>query len=268
MSVPRIVLGAALVMALSMPLVAQQQKTTSYYEVACVKVNQGQGVAFHEFFNGTGYKLEQELANSGRVQSGLMLQTVLPQGTEAKCDYVFVTFSNGLPPEQLSTEEMSTALHNAGIKMTPEEYYTQRGEVATLVNSNISQSVAMVGEAKKGDYLVLNQMDAPDIGACLALEKKVWQPLAEEMVKAGDSDGWATQVQIFPWGAKDEAGVSSVDIYPSWNAVFKQRESIGNGWKKVHPDMDISSTLDQFEKVCPIEHTVLYKVVGLVAPKK
>ena len=63
--------------------------------------------------------------------------------------------------------------------MTPKEFFTQRGELGTLVNLNITQSQAMVGEAKKGDYLVLNQMNAPDIGACIAYQKKVWQPLAQ-----------------------------------------------------------------------------------------
>lgn len=266
MSIPRILLGAALVATLSMPLVGQQ-KTTGYYQVACVKVNSGQDAAFSEWVEGASHKLDQESVDSGRISNSLVLRTVSPRGTEAKCDYVFVDFFSGLPPAP-GSGDFSKALHNAGISMTPKEFYAKRDELGTLVSINYSQTRMLVGEAKKGDYIVLNQMGAPDIGACLALEEKVWQPLAEEMVKAGDADGWATQVQISPRGDKDNAGVSSVDIYPSWDAAFKQRDSIGNGWKKVHPDMDINNTMEQFGKLCPIEHTVLYHVVDSATPKK
>jgi hypothetical protein len=268
MSIPRILSGAALVAALSIPLVAQQQNTTDYYEVACVKVNQNQNAAARDWVAGTDHKLSQALVDSGQIRSVLVLRTVMPQGTEANCDYVFVTFFNGSPLAPMSTEDVSKALHDAGIQMTPEQFFTQRGELGTLVNLNVTQNQAMVGEAKKGDYLVLNQMNAPDSDACIAYEKKVWQPLAEEMMRAGDSDGWVIQMQVFPGGAKDQGGVSSVDIYPSWDAVFKQRDSIQNGWKKVHPDMDVNNTFQQFGKLCPIEHTVLYKVEDMVGPKQ
>jgi len=266
MSIPRILLGAALVAALSMPLVGQQ-KTTGLYEVACVKVNPGQGTAFGEWVDGTSHKLNQESADSGRINNSLVLRTLSPAGTSATCDYVFIDFFNGLPPAP-GSGDLAKALHDAGIAMTPAEFYAKRGELGTLVALNYTQTQTLVGEAKKGDYIVRNEMGAPDAGACLAYEKKVWQPLAEEMVKAGDSDGWVAEIQIFPRGAKDGDTVSSVDIYPNWDAVFKQRDSIGNAWKKVHPDMDINNTMEQFGKLCPIEHTVLYKVVDAVGPKK
>lgn len=268
MSIPRILFGAALVAALSMPLVAQQQNTTNYYEVACVRVNQGQNAAAREWVAGTDHKLSQAAIDSGQVRSALVLRSVMPQGSEANCDYVFVTFFKGLPLAPMSPEELSKALHDAGIQMTPEEFYTQRSKIGTLVNLTIVQSEGMVGEAKKGDYLVLNQMNAPDTGACIAYQMKVWQPLAQEMMSAGDSDGWGIQLQSFPRGEKDRGGVSSVDIYPTLGAVFKQRDSIQNGWKKVHPDMDVNNTFQQFGKLCPIEHTVLYKVEDMVGSKQ
>jgi hypothetical protein len=62
--------------------------------------------------------------------------------------------------------------------------------------------------------------------------------------------------------------VSSVDIYPSWDAFINSYGSIMDAWKKVHPEMDINSTMGQFEKLCSIEHTVLYKLVDVTVAAK
>lgn len=267
MTIPRILLGAAIAAALSIPITAQQAPT-GYHSIACVKINPGKWAAAEEWIAGTGHKLDQGLVNSGTYASTIVLRTELPEGTESECDYVFVTFFNGLPSAPLSTEELSKALQKAGIPMTAEEFYTKRGELGTLVYDNITQYQTLVGGAKKDGFLAFNSMSAPDIGACVAYEQKVWKPLAEEMVKAGNSGGWALNVQVFPSGAKDKTPVSSVDLYPSWDAFVNSRGSITDAWKKVHPDMDINSTMDQFEKMCTIEHTVLYKIVDVTVPAK
>jgi hypothetical protein len=62
--------------------------------------------------------------------------------------------------------------------------------------------------------------------------------------------------------------VSTVDLFPSWDAAFKEYDTIMDTWKKVHPDMDINSTMGQFGKLCAIEHTVLYKIADMVVSKK
>jgi hypothetical protein len=267
MLIPRILLGAAIAAALSIPLTAQQAPT-GFHSVACVKINPDKWAAAEQWIAGPGHKLDQELVDSGAIASTVVLRTEMPQGTASECDYVFVTFFNGLPPAPLSNEELSKALHKAGIPMTAEEFYTKRGELGTLVSTNITQYQTLVGGPKKGGYLVFNAMSAPDIHACVEYEQKVWKPLAEEMVSAGTSDGWAINVQAFPSGVKDKPLVSSVDLYPSWDAFIHQYGSIGNAWKKVHPDMDINSTMGQFGKLCSIQHTVLYKLVDVIAPAK
>ncbi len=267
MQIPRILLGAAIVASLSIPLTAQQAPT-GYHSIACAKINPGKWAAAEEWIAGTGHKLDQALVDSGTYASTIVLRTELPQGTASECDYVFVTFFNGLPPAPMSNEELSKALHMAGIPMTAEEFYSKRGELGTLVSDNITQYQTLVGGAKKGGYLVFNSMNAPDIGACVAYNQKVWKPLDEEMVKAGNSDGWAINVQIFPEGAKDNPAVSTVDLFPSWDAFANFRGSIGDAWKKVHPDVEISNAMENFRKLCTIEHTVLYKIVDVVVPAK
>src|ERR1035438_1192309 len=268
MSIPRILVGAAIVAALSIPLTAQQAPT-GFHSIACVKVNPGKWAEIEEWIAGTGDKLDQSLVDSGTIAGTISLRTELPQGSASECDYVFVTFFNGLPSEPPSTEELSKALHKAGVPLTAEQFYTKRGELGTLVYDNITQYQTLVGGAKKGGYLVFNSMNAPDVGACVAYQQKVWKPLAEEMVKAGNSDGWAINEKVFPRGAKDKTAVSTVDLYPSWNAFINVYPSMMDAWKKVHPDMDFNSTMgQQFEKLCSIEHTVLYKVVDVTVSAK
>jgi hypothetical protein len=267
MLIPRILLGAAIAAALSIPLTAQQAPT-GFHSIACVKINPGKWAAAEQWIAGTGHKLDQELVDSGTFASSIVLRTELPQGTASECDYVFVTFFNGLPPAPLTNEELSKALEKAGVPMTVEAFYTKRGELGTLVYTNITQYRTLVGGAKKGGYLVFNSMSAPDIRACVEYQQKVWKPLAEEMVTAGNSDGWALNTQAFPRGVKDKSAVSSVDLYPSWDAFIHSYGSIGDAWKKVHPDMDINSTMEQFGKLCSIQHTVLYKLVDVIVPAK
>ena len=267
MPIPRILLGAAIAAALSVSLAAQQAPV-GIHHIQCVKVNPGQQAAVQEWIDGDNHKLTQSLVDSGAYAMSLVLRTQMPAGTDAQCDYVFVTFYNGLPPAPKTREEISMALRKADIQMTAGAYNAKLSEMGKLVNDNITQYQALVGGAKKGDYLEFNSMSSPDPGACVAIEKKDWQPLAEQMVKDGNTDGWAINLQIFPRGAKDKTAVSSVDIYPSWDAFINSYGSIGGACKKVHPDMDINSTIGQFEKLCSIQHTVLYKLVDVTVAAK
>ncbi len=267
MTIPRVLLGAAMAAALSIPLAAQQAPT-GYHHVQCVKINPGKMAAVGEFIAGDSHKLGQSLVDSGHYANTLVLRTVMPRGTDAECDYVFVTFFNGLPPAPMSQEELTAALHKADVPLTAEQLYAQEDDLGKLVSDNYTQYQVLVGGAKKGDYLVFNSMSAPDVGACVTAQKNLWQPVAEQMVKDENTSGWAVNVQRFPRGTKDDTAVSSVDIYPSWDAFLNEYSSISSAWKKVHPDMDINSTMQQFEKQCTITHTVLYKVVDATAPAK
>jgi hypothetical protein len=267
MLMSRILLGAAITAVLSMALTAQQAPT-GYHHVQCVKVNPGQDAAFEQYVAGPLQKLNQSLVDSGTYAQELVLRTRMPRGTDAECDYVFVTFFKGMPKTGLNSEELSKALHNADIPMTADAVHAKQNEMGKLVSDNITQYQSLVGSAKKGDYLVFNSMSAPDARACVDAQKKMWQPVAEEMVKAGNLDAWAVNVQIFPRGTKDSNSVSSVDVYPSWDAFTNENHSVGGAWKKVHADMDINNTMNQFEKVCTIEHQVLYRVVEVTSPAK
>lgn len=125
-----------------------------------------------------------------------------------------------------------------------------------------------MGGARKGDYIVYNPMKVSDMGAWISWEEKMWGPLARSMVKSGQLSGWALNIQTFPRGAKDQGLESTSDIYPSWDAFVNSRANDMAAWKAVHPNEDMNSSMDQFTKLCTIQHQVLYKVVDEIMGKQ
>ncbi len=260
--------GAALAATLSASLVAQQAPV-GFHSISCVRVKPGQSAAFHDLLSGDYRKLEQARVDSGAVSAFIALRTVIPAGTDAACDYVLVSFFPGLPPAPLGDDEMTAVLQKAGINSTLQQWRDRLSAVAELVSNNITQYQVLVGGSKKGDYLVFNSMKATDVGQCVAAQKRLWQPFAEQGVKDGAQDGWAVNIQQFPNGAKDPSLVSSVDIYPSWDAMFNYfGPDFTTRWKKVHPEMSPNEAFSEIDKACTIEHTVLYKIEDQINSSK
>jgi hypothetical protein len=102
------------------------------------------------------------------------------------------------------------------------------------------------------------------VGEWVAYEKKVWQPIAEAMVKEGVRTAWAVNVQVFPMGSKDKTLASTVDVYPTWASMFTD-PGFDARFKKIHPDMEFGTTFEHFEKLRTIESTVLYHVEDAVS---
>jgi hypothetical protein len=268
MGIRHMIWGAALAAALSATLVAQQAPV-GYHSISCVKVKPGKSAAFHDLLSGDYRKLEQARVDSGAVSAFIALRTVIPAGTEAACDYVLVTFYPGLPPAPLSDEELTAVLQKAGVASTLQQWRDRISAVGDLVSNNITQYQALVGAAKKGDYLVFNSMRVTDEGECVAAQKRLWQPFAEEGVKDGAQDGWAVNIQVMPRGDKDPSRVSSVDIFPTWDSMFNYfGPDFITRWKKVHPEMSTDEAFAELNKSCAIDHTVLYKVEDQIVSSK
>jgi len=260
--ISRIVAAAALAASFALPVIAQQQPT-GFHNIACVKVRPGQASNFREFLQGDVHKYAQSRVSSGAIASFVVLRAIMPAGSDGQCDYAIVTFYNGAPPAPMSHEDLLAALQKAGLDA--QEYIQKRSETTELVSSHLTQYQVLVGGAKKGDYLVFNSMHAKDIDAWVAWEKKNWQPFAEAAVKQGLLSGWAINVQIFPNGESDRDLVSSVDIFPTWDAVFNQSQTYRDTWMKTHPGVDPVAFFAEAGKLRTIEHTALYQVDDMIA---
>lgn len=268
MAIRHLLWGAALAAALPVMLVAQPA-SPGFHSVSCVKVRSGKNADFNKLVNGDLRKYQQSRVESGAISGWIELRTVVPAGREATCDYVFVSFYSGLPPAPMGDEEMTAALQKAGISSTLEEWRQEHEAAGYLVFNSIDRTALHVGEAKKGDFIVVNDMKVSDVSAWVATEKKLWQPIFEDGIKDGSVDGWSVIVQFMPRGAEDRGITYTVDIYPSWDALFK---FFGSGfpdrWKKVNPDVPIDQGMAEEHKNETIEHTTLYKVVDAVESSK
>ncbi len=254
--------GAAVAAALTMTLAAQQAPTTTYAST-CVTVKSDQDASFDQIVNGDLHKLEQSRVDSGALSGYIVLRTEMPAGKEAHCDYVFLAFYSGMPKAPMTDAELTAALQKAGVANTEAQFGARLSGVGEEVSNALDYNLDLVGGAQKGDYIVYNSMKVSDdnVDAWIKWEKTMWGPLADSMVKSGQLRGWAMDIQIFPTGVKDKGLESTSDIFPDWDAFVNARDHYEAAWKAVHPNDDISASLEQFGKICTIEHTVLYKVV-------
>ena len=268
MAIRHLLWSAALAAALPVTLVAQQAPS-GFHSVSCVKVKPGKSADFNAFVKGDLRKFEQSRVDSGAISSVIVLRTISPAGSDAECDYTFVTFYSGLPNAPMSDDEVVAALKKAGISSSLEEWRQEHQAVGDLVYSAIDRVVAQVGKAKEGDYIVVNDMKVPDTSAWIDHEKKLWQPIFEDGLKDGSVDGWAVVDQFMPRGAKDKHLTYTVDIYPNWQAVYKFfGPGFDDRWKKIHPDVPIGEGMTEEQKFNTIEHTSLLKVVASIEPSK
>lgn len=258
--------GAAVVMAMSTPSICQPAPTTGFHQVQCAKINAGKGVEFRKWQEGDLHKYAQAMVDSGRLSSWALIRAVTPAGNANPCDFYVVAMYPGLPPQPLGMEELGAALKKAGFTMSAEEFANRRDSVSTLVSSAMWQNVVSEGSMQKGDYLIINTFKAPNPDDWAAYEKKIWQPLAQQLDKEGLTRGWSLNVLVMPPRGNDiETNGVTVDVYPNWDAVYKPDPEFYNRWKKVHPDMELGTTLQQFEKLGPNSTAHLFKVDDMVS---
>ena len=257
--------------AFCVPTLAQMQQegAAGYRTVACFKVKPEKSNEFRTWAASDLHRYAQSSVDSGVLSTWFLLRSVYPQGASADCDYLTISTYRALPPEPLSSEVLDGALKTARLTMTEQQFIDRRDSLATMVSSSLFQNRASVGDPpSKGNYLVLNYMKAADVDDWVAFEKKVWQPVAEELVKDGRSSGWSLNVQVLPGGTDLKFQGVTVDVYAGWNDVFKDDPQLRERFKKVHPDMEFEATFGQFQKLRTLISVRLFTVVDVVTSTK
>jgi hypothetical protein len=260
----RVLAGAVVLTALSFPLLSQQAPpTTGYHQVQCIKIKPDKGVEFRKWAEGDLHKYAQGLVDSGRLSSWALVRA-------SPCDYFVVAFYPGLPPEPLGMADLGPVLKKAGVSMTAEEWVARRDSVTTLVSTGLWQNYATVGSMQKGDYIAVNESKAADVDEWVSYEKKVWQPVAEQLGKEGLTRGWSVNVLVLPpRGSENRINGVTVDVYPSWDAVIKSMidPEFLNRWRKIHPDMEIGTTFEHLDKLRNNLTANLFKVDDMISAK-
>jgi hypothetical protein len=267
----RTLAGAAVLTALSLPLLSQPASpTTGYHNVQCFKTKPDKSVEFRKWAEGNLHKYAQALVDSGRLSSWLLIRAVTPAGSASPCDYFVVAFYPGLPPEPLGIADLGPVLKKAGVNLTAEEWVASRDSVTSLVSSGLWQNVASVGSMQKGDYLVVNETKAVDVGEWVDYEKKAWQPIAEQLAENGKARGWSVNVMVLPQrGSENRLSGVTVDVYPSWDALvkFMSDPDLVSLWHKIHPDMEIGTTFEHYDKLRTQLTANVFKVDDMVSAK-
>lgn len=266
----RSILSVVLAAAFCTPLLAQMemQGGTGFHTVACIKVKPEKGAEFRAWAASDVHKFAQSRVDSGALSGWLFLKSVQPQGESAQCDYLSISMYPGAPTEPMGPEALGAALKKAGINMTAQQFADRREALTTLISNNLMQNRAVVGSMKTGDYFLVNYMKTSNVEDWVAFEKKVWQPMAEALVKDGMTAGWSLNVQVLPGGSDLKFQGVTVDIYPNWDAVFKADPQFVDRFRRVHPDMDFGTTFEQFEKVRTMVGIQLFSAVDIVTASK
>ena len=88
------------------------------------------------------------------------------------------------------------------------------------------------------------------------------------MVQAGATSGWSLNVQVLPGGADLPFQAVTVDVYPSWDAVFAESPHFAENFKKAHPDMEIGTTMEKLDQLRTIVSRTLFTVDDMVTSAK
>ena len=267
MKIPRILTCVAIAAAFSASLFAQRPNT-GYHSVACIKVKAEKNTEFRKWAAEDAHKFAQSRVDAGAYSTWFMLRSVVPQGTSAECDYLVISMFPAAPPAPMGLEELGVALKKAGMSMSAQEYVDRRTSLTTLVSNNMFQNQASVGAMKKGDYFMVNYMKVPNMEDYVAYEKKVWKPLAEAMAKDGVRSGWSLNTQVIPSGSGTPFQAVTVDVYPSWESVFKDDSQFVDRFRKTHADMELGTTFEAYEKLRTLVSTQLYTVTDMISSTK
>jgi hypothetical protein len=267
----RMLASAVVLTALSFPLFSQPNSpTTGYHNVQCYKIKPDKGLEFRKWAEGDLHKYAQGLVDSGRLSSWTLVRAVTPAGSASSCDYFMVAFYPGLPPEPLGVTDLGPLLKKAGLTMTAEEWIGRRDSMSSLVSTSLWQNYVAVRSMQKGDYIIVNEAKAPDVDEWVAYEKKAWQPIAEQLDKEGLTRGWSVNVLVLPQrGSENRINGVTVDVYPSWDAVIKLMidPEFENRWRKIHPDMEIGTTFEHYDKLRNNLTANVFKVDDMISVK-
>jgi hypothetical protein len=243
-----------------------QQQPVYYQTLNCIKVKPGKGREWTQFERDTSMKVAQMRADAGEILTWSLLRSVMPAGQEARCSHMIATLSEGSPRAPLGPEGFEKALQKAGVNMTASDWTAKAISLASLVSTEMWRPRIRVGAPQKDHYLFLNYMKVHDAPEYNDFENNVWRPMAEAWVKEGSQSAWIFATKVLPSGTETTYTAYSADIYPSWDAAFKQR-STQTTFEKVHSGKNYQQTMTRLGKVRDLARRELWVVVERVAKK-
>jgi hypothetical protein len=247
--------------------VAAAQDQPGYVRDYCVKAAPGKGAEVAAMMHDVTAKVMRARIDEGHAVWGLVLNSVVPSGTAARCDFHVVYGYNGFPPEAPTAEQTTAELKKAGLHMTGAEWAAKRDSLSTLVNLDIWQARAETGPLiEKGQYARLNyyHVKPGQQAAWLKLETTGWMPLVASLKDAGL--GWHLLTLAMPAGEYLHYNGLTVDTFPSW-AALGQGVPLNTAWAKAHPDMPAADYMNLVANTVERYRMDVVQVLEAVVPK-
>jgi hypothetical protein len=243
-----------------------QQQPVYYQTLNCIKVMPGKARELTQFVRDTSMKVAQMRADAGEILTWSLLGSVMPAGQEARCSHMIATLYEGLPRAPLGTEGFEKALQKAGVNMTGSDWTAKATSLSRLVSTEMWRHRIRVGAPQKDHYLFLNYMKVHDSPEYNDFENTVWRPMAEAWIKEGSQSGWVFATKVLPSGTDTTYAAYSADIYPSWDAAFKQRSTQAT-FEKIHTGKNYLQTMDRLPKLRDLARRELWVILERVAKK-
>ena len=248
------------------PLFAQEPV---YYQVTnSIKVVPGKGSEYTKFMADTSAKIARTRIDAGEIVSWMLMRTVIPAGAEARADYMISTMYLGVPPAPRSREDTEKSLKLAGVPMTAAEFYAKRDSISSLVATEMWRPQLRVGGAQKGHYIYLNLMKVKDPAAFQKFEIDIQGPMFTERVKRGEMSGWSYGTRLLPAGTDSPYSAYTADIFPTWEAAFKQLSPGREVFAKVHPGKNADEVMGKLNSLRDHARRDLWVVVERIDSPK
>jgi hypothetical protein len=241
-----------------------QDQSGGYYSAACLKLQPGKAAEFRQFSSEQTRKVMQAGADTGDFTAWYLVRSVFPTGAEARCDYFSVVTYKAAPLAPLGGQRLDAAVKKSGISMTAAEYFTTRSSLANLISSELWQTAIQVGTLEKGDFMYANAMKVHNMSEWMDMEQRIWKPMAESWIKEGGMRAWMVNRPVLPGGTDLKYQAVTLDVFPSWEHVFKNRP-VNDTFKKIHVNKDLQTTFDKISKTRDLGRRDLLYVEDKVA---
>jgi L-rhamnose mutarotase len=241
-----------------------QNAPTVFALVDFMKVKPGNEAKYVDLEKNVWKAMHQERIKKGII-TGWVLYKVLYTGSSDPYNYVTVTFFDnsanledpwaGIDPKKI--------LPGKDVDKAYDETLNSRD----LVKSNlIVRQDEVVPEGGPGDikYIEVDYMKVKpgNEAAYMDVEKKIWEPIHKEFIKAGTRSGWSLWGQMYPAGSATEYQYITANYFPDFKKIGTADYT--DAFKKAHAGEDVDALGEKTDKSRDLVKTELWQTVDVV----